>query len=67
MPTGNFFELCYTKNTLQTFSKTKVDGDIRSLLECDLEYPTTLHKKTKKLPLCPKITVKVEALLYHRK
>ena len=61
LPTGDFQEIKVTKSNLKTILRTPDNNEHGFLIECDLEYPSSLHKKTKHFSFLPeKKTVKVE-------
>ena len=61
LPTGDFHEIKVTKSNLKTFLRTPDNNEHGFLIECDLEYPSSIHKKTKYFPFLPeKKTIKVE-------
>ena len=61
LPTGDFREIQVTRSSLKTILRTPDNDEHGFLIECDLEYPNNIHKKTMHFPLLPeKKTVKVE-------
>ena len=61
LPTGDFRENKVTGCSLKTNLRTPDKDEHGSLIECDLEYPNSLHEKTKYFPFLPeKRTIKVE-------
>ena len=61
LPTGDFSEIKVTKSNLKTILRTRDNNEHCFLIECDLEYPSSLHEKTKYFPFFPeKKTIKVE-------
>ena len=60
LPTGDFREIKVTRSSLKTILRTPDNDEHGFLIECDLEYPNSIHKK-KHFPFLPeKKTVKVE-------
>ena len=45
LPTGDFHEIKVTKSNLKTILRTPDNNEHGFLLECDLEYPSSIHKK----------------------
>ena len=61
LPTGDFREIKVTRSNIKTILRTPDNDDHGFLIECDLEYPNSIHEKTKHFPFLPeKKTVKVE-------
>ena len=61
LPTGDFREIKVTRSSLKTILRTPNNDEHRFLKECDLEYPSSIHKKTNHFPFLPeKKTKKVE-------
>ena len=61
LPTGDFHEIKVTKGNLKTILRTPDNIEHGFLIECDLEYPSSIHKKTNYFPFLPeKKTLKVE-------
>ena len=61
LPTGNFREIKVTKSCLKSILRTPDNDEHGFLLDCDLEYPSSIREKTKHFPLLPeKETIKVE-------
>ena len=61
LPTGDFHEIKVTRSNSKTILRTPDNNEHGFLIECDLEYPNSIHKKTKYFPFLPeKKTVKVE-------
>ena len=61
LPTGDFREIKVTRSNLKTILRTPDNNEHGFLIECDLEYPNSIHKKTKYFPFLPeKKTIKVE-------
>ena len=61
LPTGDFGKLKVTRSSLKTILRTPDNYEHGFLIECDLEYPSSIHEKTKHFPFLPeKKTVKVE-------
>ena len=60
LPTGDFCEIKVTRSCLKTILRTPDNDEHGYLIECDLEYPSSIHKKTKYFPFLPeKKTIKV--------
>ena len=53
LPTGDFREIKVTRSNLKTFLRTPDNDDHGFLIECDLEYPSSIHEKTKNFPYLP--------------
>ena len=49
-PNGNFCEINVTRSSLQTILGTPDNDDFDFLINCDLEYPFSIHEKTKFFP-----------------
>ena len=47
LPTGDFREIKVTSNILKTILRTPDNNEHGFLIECDLEYPSSIHKKNK--------------------
>ena len=47
LPTGDFHEIKVTKSNLKTTLRTPDKNEHGFLIECDLEYPSSIHKKNK--------------------
>ena len=63
LPTGDFREIKVTRSSLKIILRTPENDEHGFLIECDLEYPSTIHEKTKYFPFLPeKKTVKIEDL-----
>ena len=61
LPTGDFREIKVRRSNLITILRTPNNYEHGFLIECDLEYPSSIHKKTKYFPFLPeKKTIKVE-------
>ena len=61
LPTGDFREIKVTRSNLKTILRTPDNDEHGFLIECDLEYPSSIHEKTKHFPFLPdKKTIKVE-------
>ena len=61
LPTGGFREIEVTRSSLRRILRTPDNDEHGFLLECDLEYPSSIHDKTKYFPFLPeKETIKVE-------
>ena len=53
LPTGDFREIKVTRSNKKTILRTPDNDDHGFLIECDLEYPFSIHKKTKHFPFLP--------------
>ena len=53
LPTGDFREIQVTRSSLKTISRTPDNDEHGFLIECDLEYPNSIHEKTKNFPFLP--------------
>ena len=51
LPTGDFREIIVTRSSLKTISRTPDNDEHGFLIECDLEYPCSTHKKNKTLSI----------------
>ena len=61
LPTGDFHEIKVTRSNLKTILRTPDNDEHGFLIECDLEYPSNVHEKTKYFPFLPEQkTVKIE-------
>ena len=61
LPTGEFHEIEVTRSILKSILRTPDNDEHGLLIECDLEYPSSIHKKTKPFPFLPdEKTVKVD-------
>ena len=61
LPTGDFREIKVTRSNIKSILRTPDDDEHGFLKECDLEYPNSIHEKTKYFPFLPeKKIVKVE-------
>ena len=61
LPTGDFREIKVTRSNMKSISRTPDIYEHGFLIECDLEYPSSIHEKTKYFPFLPdKKTIKVE-------
>ena len=61
LPTGDFREVKVTRSNLKSILRTPDNDEHGFLIECDLEYPSDIHEKTKLFPfLLEKKNVKVE-------
>ena len=45
LPTGDFREFILTRSNLKTILRTPDNYEHGFLIECDLEYPSGIHKK----------------------
>ena len=54
LPTGDYSKIEFTKSNERTLSKTNIrtpdQNKCGCLLECDLEYPSKIHERTKHIP-----------------
>ena len=53
LPTGDFREVYVTRSSLKTILRTPDNDEHGFLIECDLEYPSSIHEKTKYFPFFP--------------
>ena len=61
LPTGDFREIKNTRSSVKTILRTPDKDEHGFLIECELEYPSSIHERTKFLPFLPdKKTPKVE-------
>ena len=61
LPTGDFRETKVTRSSLKTILRIPDNDEHGFLIECDLEYISSIHEKTKHFPFLPeKKTIKVE-------
>ena len=61
LPTGDFREIEVTRSSVKRTLRTPDNDDHVFLIECDLEHPSSIHKKPKYFPFLPdKKTPKVE-------
>ena len=61
LPTGDFREIKVTRSSLKTILRTPDNDEHGFLIECELEYPSSIHEKTKYFLFYQrKKTVKVE-------
>ena len=59
--TGDFRVVKVTKSNIKTTLRTPENDEHGCLIECYLEYPSSIHEKIKKLPFLPdKKTFKVQ-------
>ena len=64
LPTGDFREIKVTRSSVKTILRTADNDEHGFLMECELEYPSKIHKKTKYFPFLPDKKVnKVEDFL----
>ena len=47
LPTGDFREIKVTRSSVKNILRTPDNYEHGFLIECDLEYPNSLHKKNK--------------------
>ena len=45
LPTGDFIEIKVTRSNIKSISRTPDNDEHGFLIECDLEYPSSIHKK----------------------
>ena len=61
LPTGDFREINVTRSKSKSILRTPHNDQQDFLIECDLEYPNSIHEKTNFFPFLPeKKTIKVE-------
>ena len=61
LPTGDFRGIQVTKSSLKTLLRTPDNDEHGFLIEFDLDYPSSIHEKTKHFPILPeKKTIEVE-------
>ena len=61
LPAGEFREIKVTKSSVKTILTTPDNDGNGFLIECDIEYPSSIHEKTKHFPFLPeKKPIKVE-------
>ena len=61
LPTGDFREIKVARTSVETILRTPDNNEHGFLIECDLEYPSSIHEKTKYFPFLPdQKTPKVE-------
>ena len=53
LPTGDFREINFTRSSLKTILRTPDNDEHGFLIECGLEYPPSIHEKTKSFPFLP--------------
>ena len=53
LPTGDFRENKVTRSSLKTILRTPDNDEHGFLIECGLEYPSSIHEKTKYFPFLP--------------
>ena len=53
LPTGDFREIKVTRSCLKSILRTPDNNERGCLIECDLEYPSNIHEKTKLFPFLP--------------
>ena len=64
LPTGDFREVKVTRSSVKSLLRTPDNNEHGFSIECDLEYPSSTHGKTKIFPLLPdRKTIKVEDFL----
>ena len=60
-PTGDFREIKVTRSSLKRILRTPDNDEHGNSIECDLEYPSSIHEKTKHFPFLPvKKTIKTK-------
>ena len=52
LPTGDFREVKVTRSSLKTCLRTPDNEEHGLLIECDLEYPSSIHKKQNIFHFC---------------
>ena len=66
LPTRDFRESQVTRSSLKRILRTPDNDEHGFLIECDLEYPSSIHEKTKHFPFLPeKKTIKVDDFSPH--
>ena len=61
LPTGDFREIKVARSSLETILGTPDNDEHGFSIECDLEYPSSIHEKTKYFPFLPeKKTINLE-------
>ena len=61
LPTEGFREIKVTRSSLKSILRTPGNDEHGFLIECDLEYPNSIHEKTKQFSFLPeKKTIKIE-------
>ena len=64
LPTGDFRKIKVTRSSLNTILRFPDNDEHGFLMECDLEYPSSIHEKTKIFLFLPdKKTIKVDDFL----
>ena len=53
LPTGDFREIKVTRSSLKTILRTPDNDEPGFSIECDLEYPYSIHEKTKYFQFLP--------------
>ena len=53
LPTGDFREIKVTRGSLKSILRTPDNYEHGFLIECDLEYPSYIHEKSKHFPFLP--------------
>ena len=48
LPTGDFHEIKVTRRSLKTILRTADNDEHGLLIQCDLEYPSSIHEKKNK-------------------
>ena len=51
LPTGDFCEIKVTRSSVKTNLRTPENDEHGFLIECDLENPSSIHKKAKKISI----------------
>ena len=61
LPTGDSREIKVTRSNIKSILRTPDNYEHGFLIECDLEYPSNIHERTKHFPFLPeKKTIKLE-------
>ena len=53
LPTGDFREIKVTRTRLKTILRTAENDEHGFLIECDLDYPSSIHEKLRYFPFLP--------------
>ena len=51
LPTGEYREIKVTRSSAKTILRTPDNDEHGFLIECDLEYPNSIHEKNKVFPI----------------
>ena len=54
LPTGDFIEIKNTRSRIKTIFRTRDNDEHGFSIECDLEYPSSIHERTKYFPFLRK-------------